>query len=307
MQPDSSTCWWALEIRCHPELTSAVLWRLRGPGHRLATVRRSDGDGQTIRAFLERAGVPNAYVSAQVLGLSLDAREHGLSAPEIDLSLVGSWDWPEEMKHVLAPHEVGDRLHVVPPWTTRPANDRIAVRMDPRMGFGGTALHPTTRMCLTALERRLSQVPCPATVTVADIGCGAGILSVAAALLGAKRVYAVDTKAASVAGTMENLKLNGIDEERVVVAQGSVTRLQSMTPTPVDGLLCNIITPVIAALIPRLTQVVRPGTWALFSGIREEELSRLDEALNKHGWRTVHVHHCDGWCCIDAVKVGPAS
>jgi len=164
-------------------------------------------------------------------------------------------------------------------------------------------VHSTTRLCLEALERRLeSGVPGDPPVCIADIGCGAGDLGIAAILLGAERIYAVDTKAASVLGTRQNRELNGIPPEHLIVEQGSVSDLSAMLDTPVDGFVYNILTRIIIHLIPRFKDIAGPGTWGILSGIREEELPYVERPLEKHGWRSTKVTRKGGWCCVEVCR-----
>jgi ribosomal protein L11 methyltransferase len=176
------------------------------------------------------------------------------------------------------------------------------LRLDGRFGFGVGAVHPTTRLCLEALEKRLESNNPEPSAHIADIGCGSGVLAISAILLGAKKVYAVDTKAAAVLGTEHNRVLNDIDPKVLSVRQGSVSDLKDMLTDTVDGFVCNILTRIIVHLIPRFKDISGPSTWGILSGIRHSELSYLEGPLEKHGWNTTGVQRDEGWCCLEICR-----
>ncbi len=294
--PDSSgqSRWWAVEIECRTALVKAALWRLSGPGHRCCVVQH-DEERTHIHAFLSQVSVPPEEIAEFYIGLQLDAAARALPAPHVEWREVDAWGWPEGYMQLSQPVPVGRRLLIQPHWMAPEAGDRVVLRLDSRYGFGA-GTHATTVMSLEALERRLEDSP---DLTIADIGCGCGVISVAALLLGARQVYAVDTKSASVMGAVQNRELNGIAAHRLTAAQGSVTRLQQMLSQPVDGFVCNILTDVILGLTPRYASISGERTWGILSGIRETELGVLDEPLESHGWETTNVVRRDEWCCIE--------
>jgi ribosomal protein L11 methyltransferase len=254
-----------------------------------------DDERTSIQAFLSRLSMPPEEIGEFYVGLHLDAAARALPAPHMEWREVDSWEWPEHHKRLFQPIPVGRRLLLQPHWMAPDNSDRLVLRLDSRYGFGAGA-HPTTGLSLEALERRLEDT---SDVTVADIGCGCGVVSLAALALGARQVYAVDTKSASVLGTIRNRELNGIDAHRLIAEQGSVTRLQQMVSQPVDGFVCNILTRVIAQLLPAYASISKRGTWGILSGIREGEESELDELLKRHGWETTKVTRQDGWCAVE--------
>jgi len=253
------------------------------------------GQLTSIQAFLSQASVLSEELGELYIGLHLDAASRGIAAPVVDWREVDSWVWPDDHKQLCQPIPIGERLLIQPHWMTPDSNDRVVVRLDSRYGFGA-GTHPTTRMSLEALERRLEDTP---DLTIADIGCGCGVQSLAALMLGARHVYAVDTKSASVLGTIRNRELNDLPERRLTAAQGSVTRLRRMLSRPVDGFVCNIVTGVILGLIPRFAGISGKPAWGILSGIREVELAELDEPLMTHGWEITNVARQDGWCCVE--------
>ena len=162
-------------------------------------------------------------------------------------------DWSLAWKQHWQPDPVGERLLILPAWLEPPPEyaDRLVIRMDPGSAFG-TGSHPTTRLCLEAIEgmaaargHQSGGPPNLGPIRVADLGCGTGILGLAALLQGAKSLAAVDTDPLAVRASRENLASSGV-EAAVEVGQGSVETLATLLEgQPADLLLCNILAPVI--------------------------------------------------------------
>jgi ribosomal protein L11 methyltransferase len=155
---------------------------------------------------------------------------------------------------------------------------------------------------------RLSEVPQsfmeqgekPENIIIADIGCGSGILSIGAVLLGAEKVYAVDTDPLAVQSTFSNRALNDINPERLVAAEGSVATLAKLIDKPVDGIVCNILAEVIIELVPEISAIAKPSTWAIFSGILLEQSKAVADALEQNGWIVATLWKRKEWCCLNA-------
>jgi len=176
-------------------------------------------------------------------------------------------DWIDTWKEHFVPQRIG-RVVIVPSWIDEPvAQGEVAVRLDPGMAFG-TGLHPTTRGCLTLLQ---GVRPLPAAVL--DVGCGSGILALAALALGAGRAVGIDTDPLAVEAARTNAERNGVGP-RVVVRQGS------LPPTPAQRyplVLANLVAAVLVALAPRLAAHLEPGGTLLAGGILE---ARADEVIS---------------------------
>jgi len=156
----------------------------------------------------------------------------------------------------------GSRIVVVPAWQSCPGwvgADDIAVRIDPGHAFGSGA-HPTTRMCLTELERLVDP-----DAAVADVGCGSGVLAVAAARLGASLVAAVDVDPEAVRATAENAERNGVAE----VVAASDTPVEELEPAAFDLVVANMSSCTLVALAPALTRAVADDGTVVLSGLLE--------------------------------------
>jgi ribosomal protein L11 methyltransferase len=139
----------------------------------------------------------------------------------------------------------------------------------------------------------------PESVTLADIGCGSGILSIAALLLGAHRVYAADIDDLAVESARSNRAINQLDEDRLVLIHGGLEALTSVVDRPVDGVVCNILAEVILDLIPQLDRLTGPSCWGIFSGILIDQSKLVAETLDQHGWVVATLWRRQEWCCLN--------
>lgn len=197
-------------------------------------------------------------------------------------------DWRE---HAVA-WRAGERFVVVPAWQPPPewiTGADIVLVVDPDRSFGSGS-HPTTRSCLAAVERLVR----PGMV-VADIGCGSGVLAIAAARRGAQSVHAVDTDPGAVAATEANALRNGVGA-RVQVSVGSVDRL---APGGHDVVLANIGAATLCDLAPVLCGLVAPGGTLVLSGVLDIQSTGVIEAHADVGFEVVHLGHDGEWCTIE--------
>lgn len=291
--------WWELQIVCEPELEDSIFWRLEDFGCR-GTASERKGNNLLIRSYLPEFQAQLSDLEQLSQWLSQDAVSMGFSIATVQWELIDEEDWATSWKQYWQPQEIGDRLLINPAWLPLPENsDRLVLRMDPGVAFG-TGDHATTQLCLESLEKQLINPPSwEGGVVIADIGCGSGILSIGALLLGAKKVYAVDTDPLAVKSTGENLALNLISPESLVVAEGSVDVLTKLIEQRVDGIVCNILADVIISLVPQISAAAKPSTWGIFSGILVEQSKGVADSLEKHGWVVTSVLQRKEWCCIN--------
>lgn len=294
----NSLRWWRLSLPLQPELEESLLWKLDSLGlHRLAVQHAPERpDQRTLLAWLPAPEWDVDQRRELVDSLRPLAETFGLAFPPPEWVQLDDEDWSLTWKQHWEADPVGQRLLILPAWLEPPAEhaDRLVLRMDPGSAFG-TGSHPTTRLCLEALEAQP-----PVGLRVADLGCGSGVLSLAALALGAERALAADTDSLAERATRDNAQLNGWSEQRLAVRQGSVEVLADMhAGSPSDLLLCNILAPVIEALAPQFTSVLAPGGRGLLSGLLVEQAPRLTRVLEELGWTVTALGSQGRWGLLE--------
>lgn len=204
-------------------------------------------------------------------------------------------DWENNWKQYYKPLPIGEKLVVVPAWEEQPADGRVALRLDPGLIFG-TGSHATTRMCLEAIETLAAP-----DKRVLDLGCGSGILSIGALVLGCREAVGcdIDPKAPDVA--MDNAALNGIGADRFRVYAGDILADRGMRAalgTNFDIVLANIVADVILPLAPLSREFLAPGGTFVTSGIIEGRQDEIEHTLKKAGY-SIEKHFCEEeWHCF---------
>ena len=308
--------WWEIQILCDPLLEESIFWRLGDFGCR-GTSSQYKGNSCLIGAYLPRERVQLLDLAALSLWLRQDSLVLNLAAPAMQWHLIDEEDWASSWKQYWHPQEIGDRFLIYPAWLPLPkkgkgsqseaVSDRLLLRLDPGAAFG-TGQHQTTQLCLEALEMRLSLKIADITVVeetetgetiLADIGCGSGILSIGAMLLGATRTYSLDIDPLAVRAACANRDLNRISDRDLIVCQGSMEQLLELTDEPVDGLMCNILAEVIIDLIPQWDAIVKPTTWGIISGLLLDQAKPIADVLEQHGWLVATLWRRGEWCCLN--------
>jgi ribosomal protein L11 methyltransferase len=287
--------WWEIKVLCDVALEETIFWRLEKFGCR-GTSSQTQGLSCLVCAYLPQQQAQLLDLSALALALKQDALCMGAAVPVVQWGLIDEEDWASSWKTYWNPQEVGDRFLINPAWLPKPKSDRIIMQLEPGVAFG-TGDHQTTQLCLEAIEMRLGENP--ENITIADIGCGSGILSVGALLMGAKKAYAVDNDPLAIQATRENIVLNELDPSRLIVAEGSVQQLEQLIEEPVDGLVCNILAEVIMDLIPQWQPLIKPTTWGILSGILLDQAKPVADTLEANGWIVAALWKRQDWCCLN--------
>jgi ribosomal protein L11 methyltransferase len=206
---------------------------------------------------------------------------------------VAEEDWAEAWKQRLTVLHVGQHIVIRPSWLDyTPASEDVVIRLDPGMAFG-TGLHPTTQMCLVALE----EIVRPG-VRVLDVGTGSGILAIAAVKLGAARVLAVDNDPVAVKAAKDNAVANGV-QDRVNVMRGSLAGVSD----GYDLVVINIVAKVIVDMVREgLAKQLCPGGILVTAGIIADQAPVVVEALEQNGLALTEQRQTDDWICLIAGK-----
>lgn len=227
------------------------------------------------------------------VALSAFKKQHPEYAPLLlSMANVADEDWENNWKRFYKPMEIGERLLVVPEWEQKDVPGRVRLVLNPGLTFG-TGSHATTRLCLQALDRLIR-----GGEKVLDLGCGSGILSIAALRLGAARAFACDVDPTCVNVAYENAALNGVDRSVYTVRAGDVTSDRALAREfggDYDVVAANIVADVIIALAPRVRPLLKPGGVFLCSGIIDDRADEVRARLEDAGWEIAEANTSEGW------------
>ena len=253
--------------------------------------RAEDTETVTVRAYLPE----DARLESSLLALAerIAALRHAgatLGAGTISHSFVADEDWAETWKAYIHTEKIGERIVVRPTWEEyTPSADEIVIELDPGAAFG-TGAHATTAMCLRWLEHLVSP-----GMRVYDVGCGSGILAVAAAKLGAGEVIAMDYDPVAVSVAEENIRQNNVHN---VVACESDLLSACEGAAPAELITANIIADVIVRLFAQLDRHLAPGGTLLASGIIDDRIADVEHAAAQHGFTVLDMTCEKEWAAM---------
>ena len=252
----------------------------------------------------------------------LERYTRGLECEYTTRTLVDN-DWAYSWQKYYKPLSIGERLYVVPQWEREEPvpQGRVPFYLNPGLTFG-TGSHASTQLCLEGVEAhtREGDRVAPAAVQlehvrveahtregdrVLDLGCGSGILSIAALVLGAERASAVDIDPKAVDVAYENAALNGIGKDRYTVRAGDVLTDRALAAELAQEryqlVLANIVADVIIPLAPQVPGLLAEGGVFLCSGIIDSRAHEVEEALARSGLRVTQKRERNGWAALEAV------
>ncbi len=255
----------------------------------------ADTETVTVKAYLpvdDRLDASIAEIEQSLRSLS-SRLENAKPCGPLRLREVQEDDWANAWKQYFHPTRIGNNLVIKPSWEEyEPLPDDLVLEIDPGMAFG-TGTHNTTVLCMEELEQLVRP-----GMQVFDIGTGSGILSLAAAKLGAASVRAVDLDPTAVRVATENVRDNGL-ESVISVRQGD---LLMGTEGTADLIVANIIASVILMLLPDVPARLNKGGFFVASGIISERLGEITHAAREYGLVVDRVVERDGWAVVVAHK-----
>ncbi len=301
------TRWIEVALEVDGEAAEAVAEVLQRYGHQGVSIEQNGilpdkwdetelppAQSLTLRAYFPDDA--NVEDTKQRLEMALGAMSLMYPMPRPTYSTVDEDDWAEAWKAHYKPVRIGKHMLIHPAWIElEPQANDIMISLDPGMAFG-TGTHPTTQLCLEALE-----VITQHGTRVLDLGCGSGILSIAVAKLGASDILALDIDELAVKATIQNAEVNGVGD-KITAQQGSLETVIN-SARRFDLVVVNILARIIIEMCDHhLGDTVRPGGKAIFSGLIDTQLEEVDTALRKTRLEPIAHRQQGDWMLIEAVR-----
>ena len=212
-----------------------------------------------------------------------------IGSPEVSLGTIDDQDWNRNWRLFFRPHKVTRELLIVPAWETVPDSlDTHVIHIDPGPAFG-TGKHPTTRMCLQAME----DLPVARGWTLLDVGTGSGILSLYGVNLGAHRIVALDTDPEAIRWAKRNAVLNRL-QGAINFSLIPLARIEDRFTV----VIANLILSTILDLLPHLSRVMEKEGWLILSGILKDQVSTIEEVLPKYDLINDGLLELEEWTCL---------
>ena len=253
-------------------------------------------DGDTGTAGLEKVEALIATLNRELTdaGREADAEERSAgSVLEIEHSIVDDEDWKNKWKEFFKPAKITDSITVCPTWEEyESASDETVIRIDPGMAFG-TGTHETTSSCIILMEKYLKP-----EFKVLDVGCGSGILAIAAAFMGCSEVMGVDLDPDAIVAAKENVKINSV-EERVEILKGD---LAEGLDIKADMVAANLTVNLIERLLADISAHMTADGMFIASGILTEQEQQAKDAMKAQGLEIVETLIRGDWCTIAAKR-----
>jgi ribosomal protein L11 methyltransferase len=243
-----------------------------------------------LRAYLPRSARGRVALAA------LRRQLRALPCARVSTRVLRDTPWHEAWKAHARPLAIG-RLRILPTWWPAPRDRSLVIRLDPGMAFG-SGEHPTTQLCLAALERYAR----PGSVVV-DVGTGSGILAIAAARLGARRVIAVDHDSVAVDTARRNVRANRVASTVAVRLARGLPRRR----TPADVIVANLTAQTLPPVIGAARRHLRPGGRLVASGFGAGAVRDVQAAMIAAGLRPIRVEALRGWRAVHALVGAPRS
>lgn len=254
-------------------------------------------EGVIVKAYLP----VNSFLGETVEAIkesinNLIIYEIDIGKNKVTISEVNEEEWATAWKKYYNPVKISERFTIVPTWEiyTPVSSDELIIELDPGMAFG-TGTHPTTVMCIQALERTVRPGD-----RVIDVGTGSGVLTIAAAMLGAEDIRAYDLDEVAVTTARLNIKLNKVNH-RVTISQNNL--LDGVEGNSADVVVANILAEVILRFTKDVARVVKRGGSFIASGIIKQKKDLVKEALVEAGFEITETILMEDWVALIAKRI----
>lgn len=268
---------------------------------RFGEIYQLNPDDYPLEGVIIKAYLPiNSFLGETVEGIksainNLILFNIDVGKNQVTISEVNEEEWATAWKKYYNPVKISEKFTIVPTWEEyTPVNsDELIIELDPGMAFG-TGTHPTTVMCIQSLEKTVKKDD-----NIIDVGTGSGVLSIAAAMLGANHVKALDLDEVAVQSARINIKLNKVNDH-VTVSQNN---LLDGIEGPVDIVVANILAEVILRFVDDVAKVVKTDGFFIASGIIQQKKELVREAIISKGFTIEETLVMEDWVAIIAKKL----
>lgn len=270
-----------------PEYGFDVLWEL--------DENKFPTEGVVLKGYFDIEQTDSSFEKTLHQKLeALKGLDLGLNNYTVESVTIEDSDWNEKWKEFYHAVPVTRYLTIVPEWEeyNKKNKDEQLIVMDPGLAFG-TGTHPTTQLCVQALETVLR-----GDEVVLDVGTGSGVLTIASALLGAEKIYAYDLDDMAVQAAKNNIALNDLSADIKV----QENNLLKDVIIEADVVVANILAGIIVNLIPDAKRVLKPGGLFISSGILAEQETEMIEKISEHGFKIKQINQIEDWIVIIAQK-----
>lgn len=250
-----------------------------------------DYEGAIVKGYLPQSEdlLDKIELIKQSVNLTIKVENKNTEVGEVTTTEVYEEDWANSWKKYYKPQKITDNIVVKPTWEAYyPKENEIIIELDPGMAFG-TGTHETTTMCIELLEKHIEDL-----TTVFDIGCGSGILSIAAAKLGAQKVIGIDLDEVAFSVSQNNVKINSV-EDIVSIKHGN---LMDVINEKADIIVANIIADIIILLSKNVEKFMKPKAKFISSGIILDKIDEVITELERNGLRIIEIIRKGEWAAI---------
>lgn len=235
-------------------------------------------------------------IKSDLNGLETSLRGDFFGKYDIDIIDIGEDSWTDSWKKYYKPIEIGEKLLINPVWEEIPETERVILKMNPGNMFG-TGAHQSTQLCLEFIEKYLEKDD-----RIFDVGCGSGILAIAAMLLGARNAVAVDIDPNVSAAVSENIEYNQLDTNKFSIYNGNILEDLSLidicSKQKYDFVFANIVADVIIEFLSNIKKFIIPGGKFVCSGVINDRKEDVIEAIEAAGLKVLEVKQKDDWVSI---------
>ncbi len=294
--------WYKLTFEIEANLEEIIIWKLNDLGifSYAFEILLKNRNIKKVIIWLPNLNWPESLRIKLERNIEEVLKKNNYQTNRFEWSVIEQENWISSWKKYWGPELVGKKILVLPSWIKLPEEykNKKVIRIDPGAAFG-TGSHPTTSLCLEALEKMSLS-----NKKILDIGSGSGILSIAAKSFGANKIFAIDNDYLAINSTESNFRLNFDNLDNLKIYLGPFDCLISKNSLKnFDFIFCNILAEVIKGIIPDISKCLNIDGEAIFSGILNSQKDEIINLLNASNFQINEVSSRKDWVCITAQKI----